>query len=73
MTILRSGSSYRNFGNNSESGAPEVFGERNRGNVYNLLRQISGGKFLIVGRGENKKAMACVGNIVVFIRFSDRE
>lgn len=45
-----------------------IFGERNRGNVYNLLRQISGGKFLMVGRGGNKKSMAYVGNIVSFIR-----
>ena len=35
-----------------------IFGERNRGNVYNLLRQISGGKFLMVGKGNNKKSMA---------------
>ncbi len=28
-----------------------IFGERNRGNVYNLLRQISSGKFLMVGKG----------------------
>lgn len=46
-----------------------IFGERNRGNVYNLLRQISGGKFLMVGKGKNKKSMAYVGNIVAFIRF----
>lgn len=46
-----------------------IFGERNRGNVYNLLRQISGGKFAMVGKGENKKSMAYVGNIVAFIRF----
>lgn len=46
-----------------------IFGERNRGNVYNLLRQISGGKFLMVGSGENKKSMAYVGNIVAFIQF----
>jgi len=46
-----------------------IFGERNRGNVYNLLRQISIGKFLIVGRGNNRKSMAYVGNIVAFIRF----
>lgn len=31
-----------------------IFGERNRGNVYNLLRQISGSKFLMIGKGENK-------------------
>lgn len=46
-----------------------IFGERNRGNVYNLLRQISGGKFLMVGKGNNKKSMAYVGNIVAFIKF----
>lgn len=46
-----------------------IFGERNRGNVYNLLRQISSGKFLMVGSGNNKKSMAYVGNIVAFIKF----
>lgn len=46
-----------------------IFGERNRGNVYNLLKQISGGKFAMVGNGNNKKSMAYVGNIVAFIRF----
>lgn len=46
-----------------------IFGERNRGNVYNLLKQISGGKFAMVGDGENKKSMAYVGNIVAFIKY----
>lgn len=46
-----------------------IFGERNRGNVYNLLHQISTGAFLVIGKGENKKAMAYVGNIVAFIDF----
>jgi len=45
-----------------------IFGEKNRGNVYNLLRQIASGKFLMIGRGENKKSMAYVGNVVDFIR-----
>ncbi len=44
-----------------------IFGERNRGNVYNLLKQISSGKFLIIGSGQNKKSMAYVGNIVALI------
>lgn len=44
-----------------------IFGERNRGNVYNLLKQISSGKFLMIGKGENKKSMAYVGNIVALI------
>jgi GlcNAc-P-P-Und epimerase len=46
-----------------------IFGERNRGNVYNLLKQISSGKFLMVGNGKNKKSMAYVGNIVAFVKF----
>lgn len=46
-----------------------IFGERNRGNVYNLLKQISSGKFLMVGSGNNKKSMAYVGNIVAFIKY----
>ena len=45
-----------------------IFGERNRGNVYNLLKQISSGKFLMIGKGQNKKSMAYVGNIVTFIK-----
>lgn len=46
-----------------------IFGERNRGNVYNLLRQIAGGKFLMVGKGNNRKSMAYVGNVVAFVKF----
>lgn len=46
-----------------------IFGERNRGNVYNLLNQIQSGHFLMVGKGENKKSMAYVGNIVAFVKF----
>ena len=46
-----------------------IFGERNRGNVYNLLKQISSGRFLMVGKGENVKSMCYVGNIVEFIKF----
>tara|TARA_Y200000002_G_C22599641_1_gene628922 strand:+ start:150 stop:1127 length:978 start_codon:yes stop_codon:yes gene_type:complete len=44
-----------------------IFGERNRGNVYNLLQQISSGRFLMIGRGENKKSISYVGNVVSFI------
>lgn len=46
-----------------------IFGERNRGNVYNLLKQIASGKFLMIGKGENKKSMAYVGNVVAFIKY----
>jgi nucleoside-diphosphate-sugar epimerase len=44
-----------------------VFGEGNRGNVYNLLRQISSGLFLMVGDGRNQKSMAYVENVAAFL------
>jgi nucleoside-diphosphate-sugar epimerase len=44
-----------------------VFGERNRGNVYNLLRQIVSGVFVMIGSGENRKSMAYVENVAAFI------
>ena len=47
-----------------------VFGEQNRGNVYNLLRQIASGKFVMVGHGENRKSMAYVENVSAFIEYS---
>ena len=31
-----------------------VFGPENRGNVYNLLKQLSGGKFVMIGDNESK-------------------
>jgi len=46
-----------------------IFGEGNRGNVYNLLLQIASGKFLMIGKGYNRKSMAYVGNVVAFISF----
>lgn len=47
-----------------------VFGEQNRGNVYNLLRQIASGKFVMVGHGNNRKSMAYVENVAAFIEHS---
>lgn len=44
-----------------------IFGEGNRGNVYNLLKQIASGRFVMVGSGANKKSMAYIGNIVSFL------
>ena len=46
-----------------------IFGEENRGNVFNLLNQIYSGKFLMIGNGCNRKSMAYVGNIVAFIKY----
>lgn len=47
-----------------------IFGEQNRGNVYNLLRQIAGGNFPMVGKGTNKKSMAYVENVAAFIEYN---
>ncbi len=47
-----------------------VFGEQNRGNVYNLLKQIASGMFAMVGHGENRKSMAYVENVAAFIEYS---
>jgi GlcNAc-P-P-Und epimerase len=47
-----------------------VFGERNRGNVFNLLKQITSGKFIMVGDGKNRKSMAYVENVAAFIEYS---
>ena len=44
-----------------------VFGEGNRGNVYNLARQVASGRFLMVGDGTNRKSMTYVGNIVEYL------
>ena len=45
-----------------------IFGERNRGNVYNFFKQIYSRKFLMIGSGKNKKSMAYVMNVVSFIK-----
>ena len=44
-----------------------VFGEGNRGNVYNLIKQIESGRFMMVGLGNNRKSMAYVGNVAEFL------
>lgn len=61
---------HTNTGNSLSIIRPTVvFGEQNRGNVYNLLRQMSSGFFPFVGNGTNKKSMAYVENIAAFIEF----
>ncbi len=44
-----------------------VFGENNRGNVFNLMKQLANNRFIMVGSGENKKSIAYVGNLIEFI------
>lgn len=50
-----------------------IFGEGNRGNVYNLLNQIANGKFMMIGSGDNQKSMSYIGNIIAFIKFMIEE
>ncbi len=47
-----------------------VFGEGNRGNVFNLLRQIASGRFVMIGDGLNRKSMAYVENVAAFLQHS---
>jgi nucleoside-diphosphate-sugar epimerase len=47
-----------------------IFGEGNRGNVYNLLNQIASRRFVMFGNGKNKKSMAYVENVAAFLEYS---
>lgn len=47
-----------------------IFGEGNRGNVYNLLRLVASRRFVMFGNGKNKKSMAYVENVVAFLEYS---
>jgi GlcNAc-P-P-Und epimerase len=44
-----------------------IFGENNRGNVYNLFKQINSGFFAMIGAGANRKSLGYVKNIAVFM------
>ena len=44
-----------------------IFGEKNRGNVYNLLNQIASNSFIMVGKGINRKSMGYVLNLTSFL------
>lgn len=46
-----------------------VFGPGNRGNVYNLIRQIRHGPFIMFGAGRNVKSVAHVENISGFLTY----
>lgn len=47
-----------------------VFGEGNRGNVYNLIQQIATGRFIMVGDGTNRKSIAYVENVAAALEFA---
>ena len=47
-----------------------ISGEGNRGNVYNLLKQIASRRFVMFGNGKNRKSMAYVENVAAFLEYS---
>jgi nucleoside-diphosphate-sugar epimerase len=44
-----------------------VFGEGNKGNIFRLMERIYSQKFYMIGNGKNRKSIAYVGNLVIFI------
>jgi nucleoside-diphosphate-sugar epimerase len=47
-----------------------IFGENNRGNVYNLIKQILNNKMIQIGTGDNYKSIAYIENVIGFITFN---
>lgn len=43
---------------------PLVYGPGNKGNVYKMIVAIDNGKFIMMGKGENRRSMVYVGNVV---------
>ncbi|MEZ5919080.1 MAG: NAD-dependent epimerase/dehydratase family protein [Alphaproteobacteria bacterium] len=44
-----------------------TFGPGNRGNIYTLINQVASGKFMMIGRGDNRKSIAYIGNVAAFL------
>jgi len=67
---------YRNWLSKSMSNSLSIirptviFGEDNRGNVYNLFNQIASGRFIMIGNGKNIKSMAYVENVSAFLEYA---
>ena len=47
-----------------------IFGESNRGNVFNLIKQILDDRMIQIGNGLNYKSIAYIGNVVDFISYN---
>lgn len=43
---------------------PMVYGPGNKGNVYRMIAAVDRGRFALVGRGENRRSMVYVKNVV---------
>ena len=44
-----------------------IFGEGNRGNIFNLFNQIASNNFVMIGDGKNKKSIAYIKNVIAFL------
>lgn len=49
-----------------------IFGEGNRGNVYNLISQLATGRFAFVGAGNNRKSISYVENVARAFAFVEQ-
>lgn len=47
-----------------------TFGPENRGNIHTLMNQIHKGRFVMVGRGDNRKSIAYVENVAAFLAYA---
>ena len=43
---------------------PLVYGPGNKGNIYKMIKAIDNGRFVLLGKGLNKRSMVYVGNVV---------
>ena len=41
-----------------------VYGPGNKGNIYKMIESVDKGRFIMIGRGENKRSMVYVENVV---------
>ena len=46
-----------------------VFGESNRGNFYQFLKQLASSNFIMIGNGKNRKSIAYVENVAAFLEY----
>ena len=43
---------------------PLVYGPGNKGNIYKMIEAVDRGRFVMIGRGANRRSMVYVGNVV---------
>lgn len=68
-TKLEAEEAVRHFGRNhgirtTTLRLPLVYGPGNKGNVYRMIEAVDRGRFAVIGRGENRRSMVYVENVV---------